>query len=246
LIVHSNGQPKGQVLVVAISGTRTMRLTPELVARCHRVISDPGPEPKYDYFSDDDYVTATEAVLAGKPDGPIWIFAYGSLIWKPEFPTAETRRAICHGWQRAFSMKIERFRGTPEQPGYMMCLDTGGICEGLALRLNNEDSSSQIHALLYREVGSHEALESIRWIDVQTAEGPLRALVSYARPHLLDFYADNRPLAEVARGMARACGHWGSCAEYLFNTVSHLETLGIHDDNLWKLQELVAQEIESA
>jgi glutathione-specific gamma-glutamylcyclotransferase len=222
-----------------------MRLTAELAARCHRVVADLGAEPKYDYFSDDDYVKATAEILAGRPDGPLWLFAYGSLIWKAEFPTVETRRAVARGWRRAFSMRVERFRGTPEQPGYMMCLDRGGACEGLALRLSDEDLSSQISILLNREVGSHEALESVRWIDVQTGGGPLRALVFYARPHLLDFYQENRPLADVAHGLARACGHWGSGAEYLFNTVSHLEKLGLHDANLWSLQELVALEIES-
>lgn len=84
----------------------------------------------------------------------------------------------------------------------------------------------------------------MRWIDVQTADGNIRALAFYAQPLLLDNYAENRPLAEVAYALARACGHWGSGAEYLFNTVSHLEAQGIHDPNLWRLQKLVAQEIE--
>lgn len=223
-----------------------MKLTQELVSRCHRMVADPGPEPKYDYYDDDNYASATAAILAGKPDGPLWLFAYGSLIWKAEFPTEETRRAVAHGWQRAFSMKLERFRGSPEQPGYMMCLDVGGTCEGTVLRLKDDDLFDQVYKLLYREVGSDEALESVRWIDVETSEGPLRALVFYARPHLLDCYEENRPLAEVAHALARACGHWGSGAEYLYNTVLHLEALGIHDTNLWMLQELVAQEIETA
>ncbi len=221
-----------------------MRLTQELVARCHRVVQDPGPEPKYDYFGEDDYAAATAAILDGKPDGPLWLFAYGSLIWKPEFPTMETRKATAAGWQRAFSLKVEQFRGSPEQPGYMMCLDRGGVCEGLALRLGDEDLPGQIGALLLREIGSHEALEGVRWIDVQTAEGALRALVFYAYPHLLDNYSENRPMVDVARALARACGHWGSGAEYLFNTVSHLEEKGIHEPSLWQLQELVADEIE--
>ena len=226
------------------SETRTMRLTKELVARCHRAVEDPGPEPKYDYFSDEDYAAANAAILAARPEGPLWLFAYGSLIWKPEFPIVETRKAIANGWQRAFSLKVEQFRGTPEQPGYMMCLDRGGTCEGLALRLFDDDLPGQIHALLFREIGSHEALQGVRWIDVQTADGNIRALAFYAQPLLLDNYAENRPLAEVAYALARACGHWGSGAEYLFNTVSHLEAQGIHDPNLWRLQKLVAQEIE--
>lgn len=139
------------------SETRTMRLTKELVARCHRAVEDPGPEPKYDYFSDEDYAAANAAILTARPEGPLWLFAYGSLIWKPEFPIVETRKAIANGWQRAFSLKVEQFRGTPEQPGYMMCLDHGGTCEGLALRLFDDDLPAQIHALLFREIGSHEA-----------------------------------------------------------------------------------------
>ena len=231
--------------MVAPSTLRPMRLTAELAARCYRKVDDPGPEPQYDYFNDTDYDLATERVLAGKPEGPLWLFAYGSLIWKPEFPTVEARRAIAEGWQRAFSMKIERFRGTSEQPGYMMCLDRGGSCEGMALRLAEEDHSGQIRTLLYREIGSHEALEGVRWIDVRTTDGLLRALTFYAQPSLLDFHSATRSLTDVAHALARACGHWGSGAEYLYNTVSHLESLGIHDDNLWQLQELVAHEIET-
>ncbi|TIW30865.1 MAG: gamma-glutamylcyclotransferase, partial [Mesorhizobium sp.] len=55
----------------------------------------------------------------------------------------------------------------------------------------------------------------------------------------------NQPLENVARVLARACGHVGSGAEYLYNTVSHLEEFGIRDRNLWRLQELVADEIRS-
>ncbi|TIT47693.1 MAG: gamma-glutamylcyclotransferase, partial [Mesorhizobium sp.] len=55
----------------------------------------------------------------------------------------------------------------------------------------------------------------------------------------------NQPLENVARVLARACGHVGSGAEYLYNTVSHLEAFGIRDRNLWRLQELVAKEIRS-
>ncbi len=48
---------------------------------------------------------------------------------------------------------------------------------------------------------------------------------------------------ETARRIARACGHLGSNAAYLYNTVSKLAEYGIHDRNLWHLQELVAEEI---
>jgi cation transport protein ChaC len=221
-----------------------MRLSAELVALCRRDVAEPAPNLRYDYFTEDDYSRETERLLTERPGGPIWIFAYGSLIWKPEFPVLETRPAVAHGWHRTFSMKIDSYRGTPEQPGYMMCLDHGGRCEGEVQRMDEADIAEHIRRLLIREVGSHEAMDSIRWIDVETAEGPLTALTSYAHPHRLDFFEKNPSVNQIATALARACGHWGSGAEYLYNTVSHLEDRGIHDQSLWQLQELVAREIE--
>lgn len=58
------------------------------------------------------------------------------------------------------------------------------------------------------------------------------------------YYAGRLPLDDVARTLATACGHWGSGAEYLMNTVTHLENRGIHDSNLWRLQRLVAEQID--
>jgi len=221
-----------------------MRLSPELVALCRREVAEPPLDLRYDYFTETDYARELERLLAERPAGPLWVFAYGSLIWKPEFPIVERRPAVANGWHRTFSMKIHNYRGTPEQPGYMMCLDRGGRCEGEVQRMAEADVAEQIGKLLFREVGSHEAMESIRWIDVETAQGPLIALVSYAHPHRLDFYENSPSINQVANALARACGHWGSGAEYLYNTVSHLQDRGIHDEGLWELQELVAKEIE--
>jgi glutathione-specific gamma-glutamylcyclotransferase len=229
----------------ASKSLRQLSLTSELVALCHRDVIDPGPEAKYDYFVDADYEKAVERLLKERPKGPFWLFAYGSLIWKPEFPTEESLLGVAEGWHRAFCLHLERYRGSPEQPGLMMALDTGGHCEGVLLRLSEQDLASQLDILLQREIGSHEALESVRWIDVQSAQGVVRALVFYAHPAHLDYYVNSLPLEKVAHILARACGHWGSGAQYLHQTVSKLEEFGIHDENLWKLQELVADEIMS-
>ena len=223
---------------------RKLSLTEELVALCHRDIADPGPDTKRDYFVDADYEKAVERLLSERPEGPFWLFAYGSLIWKPEFPTEEILLAVADGWHRAFCLQLKRDRGSPEQPGLMMALDTGGRCEGVLLRLSEQDLASQLDLLLQREVGSDEQLESVRWIDVQSDQGPVRALVFYANLAHLDYYVNALPLEQVAHILARACGHWGSGAQYLHQTVSKLEEFGIHDENLWKLQELVAEEIQ--
>jgi glutathione-specific gamma-glutamylcyclotransferase len=221
-----------------------MALTPELVALCHRVVEDPGPLPHITPLSDGDYRPAALDVLSRKPPGYFWLFAYGSLIWKPEVPHERLLRATASGWHRAFSLRIERFRASREQPGYMMCLDPGGHCEGVVLQMADQDQEALMEKLLRRELSRKAALEAVRWIAVETSEGPVSALAFYAGPTTLDSYVEGRPNAEVAAGLARACGHWGSGAEYLYNTVHHLESQGIHDAGLWQLQELVAAEIK--
>lgn len=57
-------------------------------------------------------------------------------------------------------------------------------------------------------------------------------------------YVGKLSLDEVAEVLSKAAGHWGSCAEYLYETVVQLEKLGIHDQNLWRLQRLVAERIK--
>ena len=69
-----------------MSGTRVMRLTPELVARCHREVADPGPAANVVYLKDEDFAPAARKLLAARRDARVWLFAYGSLIWKPEIP----------------------------------------------------------------------------------------------------------------------------------------------------------------
>lgn len=228
-----------------MNASLTMRLTPELVALTRREVADTGPPPGIVAATDEDFREALDRILATRGPGPVWLFAFGSLIWKPEVPHEDLKRATAKGWHRAFSMKVFRYRASLDQPGYMMCLDPGGSCEGVVLRLPEADIAGQIDKLLRREVSRRAGLEAARWIDVEVEGRSQRALAFYAGPNMLDSYVEDRPLSEVAYGLARACGHWGSGAEYLYNTVSHLEKLGIHDEGLWALQKLVAAEIET-
>lgn len=81
-----------------------------------------------------------------------------------------------------------------------------------------------------------------RWINVATDEGPVTAL-AFVMNRQSPAYVGRLALEDVADVLAKACGHWGSGAEYLHNTVRHLEENGIHDRNLWRLQKLVAARI---
>lgn len=223
---------------------RQMSLTPELVARCERPESDPGPNPLFTVITPEELDDLTARLQGELSGGDLWLFAYGSLIWRPNFSFAEHRRGVIHGWHRAFCLEITRWRGTPRQPGLMMALERGGSCTGVAFRLPDGEHREHIRNLVGREITAQVDLGMVRWVVVRTDDGPVRALVFWAGPKG-DGIALKHPLEQVAWVLARACGHGGSCASYLYNTVAKLEEFGFHDKNLWRLQELVAREIHS-
>jgi cation transport protein ChaC len=218
-----------------------MALTPELVARAARVIEDAGPSSGAAYLTDADYDALVADALA-RTQGDLWIFGFGSLLWKPAFDFVEERMATVRGWHRAFCIWVVRWRGTRDRPGLMMGLDRGGTCRGKTFRVPAAEAEATLHALFRREVVVKSSTQPPRWLKAETAGGPLPVLgfaIDRRSPH----YAGRLSLAEVADVVATAAGHWGSCAEYLHNTVMHLEEAGIHDRNLWRLQALVAERI---
>lgn len=222
---------------------RRMSLTPELVSLCFREEMDGGWGGEWTPLAEAEQDAIAESFNAECGAEPLWVFGYGSLIWNPTFEPAETLRATAVGWHRSFCMELKSFRGTPEQPGLMMALDRGGRCDGMALRLGDPERLAALRRIVRREIVVREDVGMIRWIRLDTARGKLRALVFWAGPREGDGIMLKLPLDRVAWMLARACGHAGSCAEYLYNTVSHLEALGIRDRNLWRLQRLVADEI---
>jgi len=221
---------------------RPMSLTPDLVALCERPEPDPGPNPNFTPIEPAELDILSERLLEQLGDRALWLFAYGSLIWKPNFVFVEQRRGTIHGWHRSFCLELTRWRGSPQQPGLMMALEQGGSCDGVTFRLPDGEHREHIRNLVGREITTREDLAMVRWVTVRTETGPMRALVFWAGPKG-DGIASKLPLERVARVLARACGHVGSCASYLYNTVAKLEEFGIRDRNLWRLQELVAGEI---
>jgi cation transport protein ChaC len=223
---------------------RPLSLTPDLVARTKQVIADPGKDPALTYQSDADYAALTAAVLAQRPAGqPLWLFACGSLIWKPEVEYAEEAMAVAPGWHRSFCFRIIRFRGTPDCPGLMMALDRGGSCHGVLFRLEEADIAARVEKLIRRECVTKPANNLPRWISVEMADGRRVFALAFVMNRRSPNYLGRLEHEKVADILARACGHGGSGAEYLYNTVSHLAERGIYDRNLWRLQALVAERI---
>lgn len=229
-----------------MSEIRPMALTPELVARTHRMVEDTGPEHGVAYHADEDYEAWVRSILEQRePHAPVWLFAYGSLIWKPEIEHVEERAGTARGWHRSFCLRQTRWRGTKEQPGLMMALDRGGQCRGVLYRLPDTGLEGQLGRLFRREFTLKPPNNIPRWITVETDGGPVRAL-TFVINRKSRAYTGRLAPEEVADVLAKACGHWGSGSEYLRSTVVHLEERGIRDRQLWRLQEMVAERITQA
>lgn len=226
---------------------RRMRLSEGHVAPLRREIPDPGPSVMRGFraATEADYAEMVAELAAGAPRDAFWVFAYGSLIWNPAFEIAEQRVAVARGWHRAFCLGWDyRFRGNTSQPGLMLALDRGGQCAGVAFRLPAGRIEENLAPLVRREMSMVPTAFPPRWIRLQTAQGPLAAL-TFAINRGSGRYVAGLADEVLADVLASAIGFRGSMAEYLFSTVSHLESLGIHDRHLWRMQELVAHRLEA-
>jgi cation transport protein ChaC len=183
--------------------------------------------------SDDELEASRRRTFADHPvDAPVWIFAYGSLMWSPLMQFAERRRARVHGWHRGFYLWSMINRGTAADPGLVLALDRGGACDGIACRLDHATAAEDIELLWRREMiaGTYSA----RWMRAHTADGPVRA-VAFVVNRDKPTYAgrlDDDAIIDVAR---RAHGHYGPCRDYLVETAQSLEKMGMADARLSRL-----------
>lgn len=176
-----------------------------------------------------------DSFKASLPAGEdIWVFGYGSLMWHPGFPHQETQRALVRGYHRAFCVYSHRYRGTPKKPGLVLGLDHGGECHGMIFRVAAGDVGGVMDYLWDREMvtGVYNPVS----IEAETPEGTVICRTFVAdREH--PQYAGRLSMEESAALIATAHGARGPNTEYLFNTVRHLDDLGIRDEALHSLME---------
>lgn len=162
----------------------------------------------------------------------LWIFGYGSLLWNPGFPVAETRVAVLRDWRRSFCMSSIHHRGTVEAPGLVLALDNapGAVCHGIAFRVEADRASATLAYLRDRELVSSAYLETRQ--QVEFAQGGLQEdVLTYVIDPDHDQYC-TLALEDQAQIIARASGGRGPNDEYLMNTASHLHQLGLPDPDL--------------
>lgn len=149
----------------------------------------------------------------------LWVFGYASLIWRPEFDAAEHRPALVRGWHRALQMRSRVNRGTPEQPGLVYALLSGGMCRGMVYRIPRERGREELDRLWHREMPT--GVYDPRWLRCQTATGEVMALaftLSRRSPNFTGRIDDQ----EMLRILRHAQGRYGSTLDYLVRTAEAL------------------------
>ncbi len=161
----------------------------------------------------------------------MWVFGYGSLLWNPGFPVAESAMAVLRGYHRSFCMRSIHHRGTEENPGLVLALDAAeATCTGLALRVPDANADETLAYLRERELVSSAYLE--RMLEVELADGRRVTSVTYVVDPDHVQYCGSLPLEEQAQIIARSHGGRGPNSEYLYNTAQHLTEMGIEDAEL--------------
>jgi cation transport protein ChaC len=190
--------------------------------------------PNVRYMTDDERAGQIAAMLAQAPrPGSVWVFAFGSLIWNPAFHYAERRTARIHGFHRQFCLWARAGRGSPEKPGLMLSLVSGGSCAGVAYRLSEDAVTTELDVLWRREMATM-AYRPV-WTLARTPEGPVPAIAFSANPEH-ERYVPGLEEEAIARYLATGAGVMGRCCDYLFDTVAHLRQLGIRDRRLEALE----------
>lgn len=169
--------------------------------------------------------------------GEFWVFAYGSLIWKPGFDPVERRIARLDGYARRFGLTSEYYRGTPEKPGLVLGLDWAPrrSCTGLALRVAPEEERRVRDYLAERELVSYayfETLYPVTLLCEGPGQGEQRGAICYILDRSHKQYRGDMDPDDQAAIIAEAVGPSGPNVEYLENTLSQLRAHGIDDPDL--------------
>ncbi len=167
-------------------------------------------------------------------DQPTWVFGYGSLIYKVDFPYLARDTALVEGWGRRFWQGSHDHRGTPQAPGRVVTLvpEPGRRCRGVAYLVAPDTFAHLDH----REKNGYRR----RLLSIQRAgqQEPTLAVTYVAEPDNPAFLGP-APLPELAAQIAAARGPSGSNRDYLLRLAAALETLGDDDPHVRALSRLI-------
>jgi cation transport protein ChaC len=170
--------------------------------------------------------------------GPLWVFAYGSLMWDPGFAFDHCAPAVLKGYRRAFCVLSKSHRGTPERPGLVLGLAPGGTCRGIVYRVT-PGHEAEVQAYLFERERRRYDTYREAVLRVRHKGGAVAAQTYVADPTAAD-YVDGLAEEEIARRILAAHGERGPNFVYLERTIGQLKTLGIREPALERIYAFAA------
>ena len=167
--------------------------------------------------------------------GDLWVFGYGSLMWRPGFEYLEKVPARLIGEHRALCVYSFVHRGTPEKPGLVLGLDRGGACRGVAFRIAEKNRAETVTNLRAREQVTSVYREVMRsvWLEDDARQRVSALTYVVDRGHVQ--YAGRLSMAEQLRHVLQGHGQSGVNRDYVLATVKAIEAEGFHDAQLHQL-----------
>jgi cation transport protein ChaC len=166
----------------------------------------------------------------------LWVFGYGSLMWRPDFPFVEKLAARMTGLHRSLCVYSFVHRGTPEHPGLVLGLDRGGACRGIAFRVAAADRAKTVRYLREREQVTSVYVEAMRGVWLVESGQRVQAL-TYVVDRGHPQYAGRLTLDQRLHHIRQGHGQSGANRDYVISTVQTLESMGCRDAELHALAE---------
>jgi len=167
--------------------------------------------------------------------GDLWVFGYGSLMWRPGFEFIERLPARLIGEHRALCVYSFVHRGTPEKPGLVLGLDRGGACRGVAFRVAEKNRAATIDYLREREqvTSVYREVKRSVWLENEARQRVSALVYVVDRGHVQ--YAGRLSPAEQLRHVLQGHGQSGVNRDYVLATVKAIEAEGFRDQQLHRL-----------
>ena len=163
-------------------------------------------------------------------DGSLWVFGYGSLMWRPGFTYARRSKALLRGWRRSLCVYSHVHRGSPDQPGLVLGLDRGGACQGVAFEVDAALREPTIRYLREREQVTSVYLERVAPVTLEDGERVLA--LTYVADRLHDQNAGRLDPNAMLEHVRSSQGQFGRNTEYVLETYDHLREIGVRDSDL--------------
>lgn len=165
----------------------------------------------------------------------LWVFAYGSLMWRPDFTFEEQVKGRLVGLQRSFCVRSVYHRGSYEKPGLVLGLDRGGACDGVLFYVPPATALQTLHCLRKREQVTGVYRELFRPVQLLDGSGRVFRALCYVADRGHQQYIGSLSLQRKADIIKRCVGSSGKNIDYFLSTLRHMDELGFYDAELARI-----------